>query len=65
MVSSLPSKKKKFCCKSGCDDCPFGFSSEEVDPEVPVELMGKDKVEVSDQDLAEELLSKYGDMDLD
>ncbi|EQC51286.1 hypothetical protein [Bacteriovorax sp. DB6_IX] len=65
MVTSIPSKKKKFCCKSGCDDCPFGFSSDEVDPSIPVELLGKDKIELTDEQLAEELLEKYAEFDID
>ncbi|OIQ19207.1 MAG: hypothetical protein BM556_07935 [Bacteriovorax sp. MedPE-SWde] len=64
IIMTKPKIQKKFCCKSGCEDCPFGFSASEVDPNTPVELLGKDQVEVSDQDIAEELLEKYGDLDI-
>ena len=52
-------KKRKFCCKSGCRHCPYGFG-QSIDPDLPPELIQKSYPEEDMYD-ADDLLEKYAD----
>ncbi len=57
VFTSVFLKKRKFCCKSGCRHCPYGFG-EEVDSQTPSELINQ---AFSEELSADDLLDKYSD----
>ncbi len=53
-------RKRKFCCKSGCRHCPYGFGTE-VDENTPTELMQPDNTIAEPS--ADDLLEIYKDFE--
>ena len=55
-------RKRKFCYKSGCRHCPYGFG-QSIDPELPTELIQPTYNEEKYD--ADDLLQKYAEFNND